>query len=791
MPTAMAKRSDDTAAGPRLTGYRAKRDFSATPEPAPGESASAPQRRFVIHEHHARSLHWDLRLEHEGALASWAVPKGLPPAPGENHFAAATEDHPLEYLHFHGEIPKGQYGAGSIEIWDSGTYDTLKWESRKIEVALHGQRESARYALFAIDKEDPPKDWMIHRMDPPADLHRQPMPKRLAPMLARSGELPADDHAWAYEIKWDGVRALAYSRPRELRLESRTLKDITDLYPELNGLGAALGSREAVLDGEIVAFDEQARPSFAALQGRMHTPSRAQASRQARTQPVTYVIFDLLWLDGHSLMDAPYEQRRARLIELTLGGERLQVPDYVVGHGRELLRASAEQGLEGVVAKRLDSPYRPGARSGEWVKVKTVQQQELVVGGWMPGKGKRRGSVGALLLGVCQHGLLRHVGRVGSGFTDADLQRLSELLAPLERNSSPFDEGEKPPRGAVFCQPQLVVEVRFAHWTAAGNLRHPVFLGLRHDKPAEQVVRESASGGDGLVSVEDRQLKLSNQGKVLYPQGFTKGQLIDYYRTIAPVLLGHLCNRALTVTRWPDGVEGKSFFQKQAPAHRPEWVRTVLLPAGAKRIDYTLANDLPTLVWLANLAAIELHVPLALSDHPERPTALVFDLDPGAPATAIECARVALQLHGMFDGLGLKSFVKTSGSKGLQVYVPLNNAKVTFEHTKTFAKTVAELLESEQPQLVVSRMSKAKRPGKVLVDWSQNDRNKTTVCVYSLRATQRPTASTPLEWDEVQDALDGGDPAVLAFEAGEVLERVDEKGDLFAPMLSLVQELPG
>jgi bifunctional non-homologous end joining protein LigD len=787
----MAQRSSETAAGSRLTGYRAKRDFDATPEPAPGDGATADARqRFVIHEHHARSLHWDLRLERDGTLASWAVPKGLPPAPGENHFAAATEDHPLEYLDFHGEIPKGQYGAGTIHIWDSGAYDTLKWEPRKIEVALHGQRESARYALFAIDNEDPPKDWMIHRMDPPADLHRQPMPKRLAPMLARSGELPADDHAWAYEIKWDGVRALAYSRPRELRLESRTLKDITDLYPELNSLGAALGSHQAVLDGEIVAFDENGRPSFAALQGRMHTASRTQAARQARTQPVTYAIFDLLWLDGHSLMDDPYERRHARLIELALSGERLQVPDHVVGHGRELLRASAEQGLEGVVAKRLDSSYRPGARSGEWVKVKTVQQQELVVGGWMPGKGKRRGSVGALLLGVSQHGRLRYVGRVGSGFSDQDLQRLSELLGPLERDSSPFDGGEKPPREAVFCEPQLVVEVRFAHWTAAGNLRHPVFLGLRDDKPAEQVVRESPSGEKGLVSIEDRQLKLSNQGKVLYPQGFTKGQLIDYYRAIAPVLLGHLCDRALTVTRWPDGVEGKSFFQKQAPAHRPEWVRTVSLPAGAKRIDYTLANDLPTLVWLANLAAIELHVPLALSDHPERPTALVFDLDPGAPATAIQCARVALQLHGMFDGLGLQSFVKTSGSKGLQVYVPLNNAKVTFEHTKAFAKTVAELLESEQPQLVVSRMSKAKRPGKVLIDWSQNDRNKTTVCVYSLRATQRPTASTPLEWEEVQDTLDGGDPSTLAFEASETLQRVEEKGDLFAPVLSLVQRLP-
>jgi bifunctional non-homologous end joining protein LigD len=340
----------------------------------------------------------------------------------------------------------------------------------------------------------------------------------------------------------------------------------------------------------------------------------------------------------------------------------------------------------------------------------------------------------------------------------------------------------------VFCEPRLVVEVEFAHWTKAGSLRHPVYVGLRDDKDAGEVVREDPT----RPTVEGRELKLTNLDKVLYPKGgFTKGDLIDFYSEIAPVLLAHLHGRALTVTRWPDGVEGKSFFQKHAPAHRPEWVRTATIASREKPIDYTLADDLPTLVWLANLAAIELHVPLALASAVERPTALVFDLDPGAPATAIECCRVALQLHGMFEGLGLQSFVKTSGSKGLQVYVPLNRPDVTFEHTKPFAKAVAELLEQEQPDLVVSRMTKAKRAGKVLIDWSQNDQKKTTVCVYSLRAGERPTVSTPLEWDEVSDALDGGDPARLMFEAGAVLGRVAERGDLFAPVLSLVQGLPG
>jgi bifunctional non-homologous end joining protein LigD len=790
----------------RLRRYGAKRDFDATPEPSAAAATAAmtpasEARRFVIHEHHARRLHWDLRLEREGALASWAIPKGLPQAPGENHLAVAVEDHPLEYLDFQEEIPKGQYGAGEVIIWDRGTYECLKWESRKVEVALHGERVNARYALFPIDKDEQPKNWLIHRMDPPADPDREPMPRRLVPMLARAGSLPADDREWAFEIKWDGVRAIAYSQPGELRLESRNLNDATDIYPEILGVNAALGSHGAVLDGELVAFDDDGRPSFAALQRRMHTASREQARRLAKGTPVTYVIFDLLWLDGHSLIGEPYSARREQLAALALSGERWQTPDYVVGQGRALLAASAEQHLEGVVAKRLGSTYQPGVRSRDWIKVKTTARQELVVGGWMPGKGKRRNSIGALLLGVYEdEGALRYVGRVGSGFGEDDLQRLSRLLAPVERPTSPFTTGEKPPREAIFCEPRLVVEVEFTSWTSAGSLRHPVYKGLREDKPAEQVVREELPDALSIrrrgknaaeTTVEGRELKLSNLDKVLYPTpGFTKGDVIAYYATIAQVMLGHLAERPLTVTRWPDGVGAKSFFQKQAPAHRPEWVSTATVASERKPIDYVLADDLPTLVWLANLAAIELHVPLARAPAIDRPTALVFDLDPGAPASIVECCHVAAQLQGMFENLGLQSYAKTSGSKGLQVYIPLNSDKATYALTKPFAKAVAELLEGAEPELVVSRMTKTRRTGRVLIDWSQNDAKKTTVCAYSLRATDRPTVSTPVAWDEVRATRDSQDPASLTFEAGQVLERVADRGDLFAQVLSLEQELP-
>jgi len=303
-----------------LSSYRAKRDFSHTPEPAGAGAVAGEQPRFVIHEHSARRLHWDLRLERDGVLVSWALPKGMPLEPKVNHIAPHTEDHPLEYLDFEADIPAGSYGAGTMRIWDRGTYDCLKWEPRKIEVALHGERLDARYALFAIGEDG--RDWMIHRMDPAADGEREPMPDRVAPMLAQAGKLPRADGGWAYEIKWDGIRAIAFSEPGKLRLQSRNLHDITASYPELARLGRALGSHRAILDGEIVALDPDGRPSFGTLAQRMGVSTPARAKRLAASAPVTYVIFDLLWLDGHSLMDLRYEERRGRLTALAVGGER-------------------------------------------------------------------------------------------------------------------------------------------------------------------------------------------------------------------------------------------------------------------------------------------------------------------------------------------------------------------------------------------------------------------------------------------------------------------------------------
>jgi bifunctional non-homologous end joining protein LigD len=769
----------------KLETYRSKRSAQKTPEPMGEQAAPEDGRRFVIQEHHATRLHWDLRLEHDGVLVSFAIPNGLPEAPKDNRLAVHTEDHPLEYLEFEGEIPKGQYGAGTMRVWDRGTYDVLKWEARKLEVLLHGERVQGRYALFPIDKDEDPKNWMIHRMDPPADEAAEPMPEKIVPMMARTGTLPRDDEHWAFEVKWDGVRAICHSEPGRMRLHSRNLLDITPRYPEVGRLNRALSHHRAVLDGEIVALDAEGKPSFGALQRRMHVGSESTVRRLAKEAPVTYVIFDLLWLDGHSLMDLPYSERRARLAELELGeGGRWRVPDYVVGHGEQLLAATDQQGLEGVIAKRLDSPYEPGRRTPCWLKIKNVDRQEVVVGGWVPGDGKRRDRIGALLVGVRDDdGALRHVGRVGTGFTEAELDRLAEKLRPLEREDSPFAPGgPKIPRGAVFADPELVAEVEFREWTDGGQLRAPSYKGLRDDKPAELVVREEANAV--VAEVDGRQVKLSNLDKVLYPEvGFKKRDVIDYYARIAPVLLAHLEGRALTLKRYPNGVDAQFFYEKNAPSHRPEWVTT----ARVGSIDYVVVDHEATLVWLANLADLELHTSLAVAEDPERPTLVAFDLDPGPPATVVECCRVAELLRGMFEGLGLECFAKTSGSKGMQVYLPLNS-EATFAQTKAFSKAVAELLAREEPGLVVARQTKSARTGKVLVDWGQNDVNKTTINVYSLRARARPTVSTAVTWDEVRAAKA---PEDLTFEAADVLRRVDEHGDLFAPVLTLVQRLPG
>jgi bifunctional non-homologous end joining protein LigD len=478
----------------RLGPYREKRSAERTPEPVPppGPLPVGNDDTFVIQEHHARRLHWDLRLERGGVLVSWAVPKGLPSDPRRNHLAVHTEDHPLEYASFAGTIAAGEYGGGEVTIWDAGTYDCETWTDREVKVVLHGSRARGRYALFQTRGQD----WMIHRMDPPPPGW-EPMPELVRPMLATLGQLPpaSEDDSFGYEMKWDGVRAVVYVDGGTVRVVTRNDREVSASYPELRGLGEALGSTRVVLDGEIVAVDRlTGRISFAALQERMHVQDAARARRLAERVPVTYLVFDLLYLDGRSTLTLPYTQRRAFLEGLGVRGPHWDVPPSFAGSGADVVAASREQGLEGVLAKRLTSAYEPGRRSRHWVKVKNVRTQEVVVGGWRPGQGSRAGAIGSLLLGIPAADGLGFVGQVGTGFSGETLRDLQRRLNPLRRQTSPFADAVPPrlTRDARWVTPRLVGEVQFAEWTRDGRLRHPSWRGLRPDKAVRDVVRESS-----------------------------------------------------------------------------------------------------------------------------------------------------------------------------------------------------------------------------------------------------------------------------------------------------------
>lgn len=481
----------------RLADYRGKRDAARTPEPVPpgsgdltasdGDGGGNPAGVFVVQEHHARRLHWDFRLEHDGVLVSWALPKGVPDDPAVNHLAVHTEDHPLEYAGFHGEIPKGEYGAGSVTIWDHGIYDVDKWSDREVKVTLHGERLDGGYVLFATGSPAG-RNWMIHR-------ERLALPVAVRPMLASTGRPAAGDLGnWGVEMKWDGVRALAFCEDGRTRIVSRTGKDISRTYPELLGLAHAVGHKQALLDGEIVAFGPGGQPDFEALQPRMHVSSAARAERLAATTPVTFLAFDILQLDGRPLLAVPYSERRRVLQPLIPNDPSWLAPPHFPGPDLDaVLAASAENGLEGAVAKRLDSRYDPGDRSGNWLKIKHALRQEVVIAGWKPGKGNREGRVGSLLAGVYDDGALLYCGHVGTGFTDKTLRMLGDRLRPLRRPDSPFD-GPVPPRDAgpaVWVEPCLVIEVEFDRWTRAGRMRAPAYRGLRDDKDPADVIRET------------------------------------------------------------------------------------------------------------------------------------------------------------------------------------------------------------------------------------------------------------------------------------------------------------
>jgi bifunctional non-homologous end joining protein LigD len=757
---------------PGLAEYRRRRRKDATPEPFGGARAGDGA-RFVVQRHAARRLHYDFRLERGGALASWAVPKGIPLRRGERHLAVQVEDHPLEYADFEGTIPAGQYGAGTVEIWDRGTFELLD-EKRDggLTVRLHGERLDGVWALVPASLDGDPRNWLLLRKDGSAGG------SSYAPMLAAAAERLPRGEGWVYEPKWDGYRAVVTVSEGEAAFTSRNGNDLTERFRELaRAAPLAVRSADAILDGEICALDEQGRPRFSLLQD--------------GTGTLALIVFDLLELDSEPLVGLPLSERRARLEAVVdaSSGRVLVSPQF--DDGDALLAVAREQGLEGVVAKRADSRYQPGRRSSDWRKVKVRRGQELVVVGYTKGQGRRAGGLGALVVAVHEAGGLRWAGNVGTGYTDAEIDRLLKVLRPLERPDSPLRETPRMPRvrkgDVVWVEPRLVAQVEFAEWTHEGRLRAPVYLGLREDKPATEVRREREPV-PGVVRKGRRELRLSNLDKPFWPdEAITKGDLIAYYRDVAEVVVPHLRQRPFTMKRYPDGWQGKHFFQKQAPSHMPEWIPRSPQPASTREgetkvIEYAVVNDELALMWMANMGCIDLHVWSSRVDRPERPDWVMFDLDPSDDATFEDVVTVARLVKDTLDLLELESFPKTSGSRGIHVLVPIAR-RHTFAEARELAGIVAGALARAHPGLVTTEWARKKRRG-VLVDANQNRQGATNAAVYSVRPRAGAPVSTPLRWDEVAPGLDPG-----SFTMEAVLDRVARHGDLFAGALSGRQSL--
>lgn len=484
-------RSRFTPATEPLKEYHRKRKFDVTPEPEGTLASSADRPLYMIHKHHARRLHYDLRLERDGVLVSFAVPKGLPEEPGARHLAVHVEDHPLEYGAFEGTIPKGEYGAGEARIFDSGTYDTVEWTEAKITVRLHGARIQGEYHIVQTKQGGDPKNWLIFRSARDAPLPRPAPPPAIEPMLATGGGTPFDSPDWLFEVKWDGVRTLAFIEGEHVRLVSRRGRDVTTQYPDLGYLAAQLSARNGLVDGEIVALDEAGRPSFERIQQRF--TQQAPSARAAQQVPVEFLAFDLLWLDGDSLMDRPIEERRTMLERHLVPNAHVQISPQIPERGVAFFEAAKARGLEGVVAKRRGSPYRPGQRSKDWVKIKAIRQQDCVIVGWSEGQAGRRDTIGSLLVGVVRNGALSFAGHVGTRFTERTLTMLKERLDPLATGEPPFPpppKDEVDPRATHWVRPELVCAVEYLEFTSQGRMRAASFRGLRDDKAPEDCVEE-------------------------------------------------------------------------------------------------------------------------------------------------------------------------------------------------------------------------------------------------------------------------------------------------------------
>jgi bifunctional non-homologous end joining protein LigD len=780
----------------KLERYKEKRSFEKTPEPSGEEGALNKKNIFVVQRHDASHLHFDFRLERDGVLKSWAVPKGPSTDPSVKRLAVEVEDHPLEYAKFHGRIPEGNYGAGKVEIWDHGTYTTKFSDDSLWEFKLKGKKLKGMFSLIKIRNKGkylsskPGKDnsWLLIKtkdelVEPvhPKDIaHSKKMPHDIKPMLATLIDKPFNKKGWIFEIKWDGYRAISEIENGKALLYSRNHQPFEDKFPiifeALKGI-----PHDAVLDGEVVVLDKSGKPSFQKLQYYSHE----------KEGELIYYVFDILYLDGEDLQKKTLRERKEVLAKIIPKKGPIVLNEEIEGQGESFFQAAKEQGLEGVIAKDAESSYRQGIRGPHWLKIKTHQRQEAVICGFTKPKGNRE-NFGALILGVYKGKKLHYIGGVGSGFDDIGLQTILKILSPLIRKTSPFHQTPDLGSGLSWVEPKIVCEIKFQEWTRDGLMRQPIFMGLREDKlPAEvqkeEVFLEQANffgkgptksdDEDSLEVIIDKQkLQISHPNKVFWPEDkISKIDLIQYYREISPFILPYLKDRPESLKRYPDGITGESFFHKNIEI-APDWVKTIEISSADKKVNYLLCQNEPTLIYLINLGCIDLNPWNSSVANLDNPDYLIIDLDPHKTSFKT-VVTTALGVREILEGVGIASMVKTSGATGMHIYIPLG-AKYDYEQTRQFAQLIAIKVNKVLPQVTSLERSPEKREGKVYLDVFQNARGQTLAAPYSVRAMPGATVSTPLDWSEVNMKL-----TPQQFTMKNVVTRLNKIGDIFKPVL--------
>lgn len=890
-----------------LSKYNEKRSFDRTPEPKGGK-ANHDELIFVIQKHDATRLHYDFRLEMDGVLKSWAVPKGPSTDPSVKRLAMMVEDHPYDYKDFEGIIPEGNYGAGTVMVWDFGTYEPLEEKngqlkgvkgkkaqeklamkelhSGSLKMRLNGKKLKGEYALVktkgmeenawllikhrdkyasedditekdrsavsrrtlnGIEKDgdavwesnreekkstktknsaktkstkteakDPAEEAATGKKSPDVDVaailkkgKKQKFPDDMQPMLATLVDGPFDDPGWEYEVKWDGYRALAYLRNGEVSLQSRNRKSFNDkFYPVFQQLQE--WKIDAVIDGEIVVINEKGLSDFNALQN-----WRSEADGE-----LVYYAFDILWMNGKSLIHLPLRERKAILQSIVDENSPVQLGYSVETEGKAFFEAAQKMGLEGIMAKKSDSEYYPGIRTRDWLKIKINKRQEVIIAGYTLNEGSSK-LFSALLLAAYDKGELHYVGKVGTGFKEKQQKEMMALFKPLITKKSPFRETpdyNKPSRfrpnpphaNATWLKPELVCEISFTEITQDGVFRHPSFEGMREDKSAKEVVREVEKPAEEMVDeaentteeiikkpqkakrktllnpkeetqvrkIDGHEVKFSNLGKLYWPDDkIQKRELINYYYQVAPFILPYLEDRPLSLNRFPNGIKGKSFYQKDVTGKVPDWIETTPYVSEGEHKNFMLCNDEAALLYMANLGAIDVNPWNSRIETPDNPDWCLLDLDPDTGNTFEQVIETAQTIKGLLDSLHVPAYCKTSGSTGLHIYIPLG-AKYSYDQCQLFAEWVAGQAQQQLPDFTsVERLTK-NRKGKLYIDYLQNRPKATLAAPYSVRPKPGATVSMPLHWNEVKKGLQLKD-----FTIHNAIDRIQREGDLFKPVL--------